>query len=86
MIISEINHEHAEADPDFELDLINDINFDATIQSMVNFKHEFNPSGDKLPLLFTPNVDDVVKLNEKQYSDLAAILKGVIILFLMANR
>lgn len=59
----------------FELDLINDINFDATIQSMVNFKHEFNPSGDKLPLLFTPNVDDVVKLNEKQYSELAAILK-----------
>ena len=59
----------------FDLDLINDNNFDATIASMVNFEKEFDPKGDKLPLLFTPNVDDVVKLNEKQYSDLATILK-----------
>lgn len=59
----------------FDLDLINDSNFDATIASMLNFQNEYDPHGDKLPLLFTPNVDDVVKLNEKQYTDLANILK-----------
>jgi len=59
----------------FELDFINDTNFDATITSMVNFQNEFDPTADKLPLLFTPNVDDVVKLNEKKYQSLAAILK-----------
>lgn len=59
----------------FDLDLINDSNFDATIASMLNFKNEYDPQGDKLPLLFTPNVDDVVKLNEKKYADLANILK-----------
>lgn len=59
----------------FDLDFINDANFDATIASMLNFHNEFNPAGDKLPLLFTPNVDDVVKLNEKKYESLAAILK-----------
>ena len=59
----------------FELDLINDSNFDATIASMINFQQEYMPDGDKLPLLFTPNVDDVVKLNDKKYSTLAAILK-----------
>ena len=47
----------------FELDLINDSNFDATIASMINFQQEYQPDGDKLPLLFTPNVDDVVKLS-----------------------
>ena len=59
----------------FDLDLINDSNFDATITSMVNFHKEFDPQGDKLPMLFTPNVDDVVKLNDKKYASLAAILK-----------
>jgi N-acetylglucosaminyldiphosphoundecaprenol N-acetyl-beta-D-mannosaminyltransferase len=59
----------------FDLDLINDSNFDATIASMLNFQNEYDPQGDKLPLLFTPNVDDVVKLNEKKYADLANILK-----------
>lgn len=59
----------------FELDLINDSNFDATIASMINFQQEYQPDGDKLPLLFTPNVDDVVKLNDKKYSALATILK-----------
>ncbi len=59
----------------FDLDFINDSDFDATIASMVNFKNEFNPAGDKRPLLFTPNVDDVVKMNEKKYAALAAILK-----------
>lgn len=59
----------------FDLDLINDVDFDATINSMVNFQNEFDPNGEKLPLLFTPNVDDVVKLNEKKYAGLAAILK-----------
>ncbi len=59
----------------FDLELINDSNFDATIASMLNFKNEFDAEGEKLPLLFTPNVDDVVKLNEKKYADLAGILK-----------
>lgn len=59
----------------FELDFINDNNFDATINSMLNFKKEFPASENKMPLLFTPNVDDVVKLNEKKYAELAAILK-----------
>lgn len=59
----------------FDLDLINDSNFDATIDSILHFDKEFDPAGDKLPLLFTPNVDDIVKLNEKKYADLAAILK-----------
>lgn len=59
----------------FDLDLINDNNFDATIASMVNFTNEFDVNGKLLPLLFTPNVDDVVKLNEKKYTELSAILK-----------
>src|SRR5215470_10094875 len=59
----------------FGLDFINDANFDATIASMLNFKNEFDPSAGKRPLLFTPNVDDVVKLNEKKYKDLASILQ-----------
>ena len=59
----------------FGLDLINDSDFNATIASMLNFPNEFDPKGNKLPLLFTPNVDDVVKLHEKKYADLAAILK-----------
>ncbi|MBC8047353.1 MAG: WecB/TagA/CpsF family glycosyltransferase [Fimbriimonadaceae bacterium] len=59
----------------FDLDFINDTNFDATIASMLNFKNEYDPEGNKFPLLFTPNVDDVVKLNEKRYADLAEILK-----------
>lgn len=59
----------------FDLDLINDSDFDATIASMLNFQNEYDPHGDKLPLLFTPNVDDIVKLNEKKYATLAGILK-----------
>ncbi|MEZ5014756.1 MAG: WecB/TagA/CpsF family glycosyltransferase [Chitinophagales bacterium] len=59
----------------FDLDLINDANFDATIDSILRFDTEFDASGDKLPLLFTPNVDDVVKLNEKRFAFLAGILK-----------
>ena len=59
----------------FDLDLINDKNFDATIASILNFKNEYEVNSGLLPLLFTPNVDDVVKLNEKQYADLAEILK-----------
>lgn len=59
----------------FDLDLINDHNFDAVISSMMDFSHEYDPLSDKLPLLFTPNVDDVVKLNEKQYADLASVLR-----------
>lgn len=59
----------------FDLDFINDTNFDATIASMLNFQNEFEAQGEKYPLLFTPNVDDVVKLNEKRYADLAVILK-----------
>jgi len=59
----------------FGLDLINDKNFDATIASMLNFQQEFNGQSEKLPLLFTPNVDDIVKLTEKRYADLAVILK-----------
>ena len=30
---------------------------------------------EKYPLLFTPNVDDVVKLHEKRYAALAEVLK-----------
>ena len=59
----------------FDLDLINDINFDATISSILNFNKEYDENSGLLPLLFTPNVDDVVKLNEKQYAELSAILK-----------
>lgn len=59
----------------FDLNLINDKNFDATINSIINFKNEYDPKSGLLPLLFTPNVDDVVKLNEKKYADLAEILK-----------
>jgi N-acetylglucosaminyldiphosphoundecaprenol N-acetyl-beta-D-mannosaminyltransferase len=59
----------------FDLDLINDKNFDETISSILNFNKEYDESSGLLPLLFTPNVDDVVKLNEKQYADLSAILK-----------
>ena len=59
----------------FDLDLINDKNFDETISSILNFNKEYDENSGLLPLLFTPNVDDVVKLNEKQYADLSAILK-----------
>jgi N-acetylglucosaminyldiphosphoundecaprenol N-acetyl-beta-D-mannosaminyltransferase len=59
----------------FDLDFINDTNFDATIASMLNFQQEFSAAPGKLPLLFTPNVDDVVKLNEPKYASLATILK-----------
>lgn len=58
----------------FGLEMINDADFDATVYSILNFKNEFDAAGDKLPLLFTPNVDDVVKLNNKMYAALAAIL------------
>ena len=59
----------------FDLDLINDKNFDSTISSILNFNKEYDENSGLLPLLFTPNVDDVVKLNEKKYADLSAILK-----------
>ncbi len=59
----------------FDLDLINDNNFDAVIASMLSFQQEFDAQSNSLPMLFTPNVDDVVKLNEKQYADLASVLK-----------
>ncbi len=59
----------------FDLDLINDNNFDAVIDSMLHFQQEYDPASGKLPLLFTPNVDDVVKLNEKRYADLAGVLR-----------
>ncbi|MFN3939940.1 MAG: WecB/TagA/CpsF family glycosyltransferase [Chitinophagales bacterium] len=59
----------------FDLDLINDKNFDAVIQSIVQFEKEYAGVYKKLPLLFTPNVDDVVKLNQRQYADLASQLK-----------
>ena len=59
----------------FDLQLINDKNFDATIASILSFNTEFNPESQALPMLFTPNVDDVVKLNEKKYADLASVLR-----------
>lgn len=59
----------------FDLDFINDANFDAVIESMLHFQEEFDKNSGKLPLLFTPNVDDVVKLDEKKYAELAVILK-----------
>lgn len=59
----------------FDLDLINDNNFDAVIQSILHFEKEYAVANDKLPLLFTPNVDDVVKLNQKKYATLADELK-----------
>lgn len=59
----------------FDLQLINDNTFDATIASILSFDKEFNPDAESLPLLFTPNVDDVVKLNEKKYADLASVLR-----------
>ena len=46
----------------FDLDLINDKNFDETISSILNFNKEYDENSGLLPLLFTPNVDDVVKL------------------------
>lgn len=59
----------------FDLNFINDTDFNATIASMLNFQNEFDINGDEMPLLFTPNVDDVVKLNDKQYAELSSILK-----------
>lgn len=59
----------------FGLDLINDTDFDGVIASMMAFQQEFDPASDALPVLFTPNVDDVVKLNEKKYADLASVLR-----------
>lgn len=59
----------------FGLDLINEASFDPVIASMLDFSNQFERAGDKLPLLFTPNVDDVVKLNEKKHVGLAAVLK-----------
>lgn len=59
----------------FDLELINDHNFDATIASIMRFSDEYDSTTGKLPLLFTPNVDDVVKLNEKRYAELSVILK-----------
>ncbi len=59
----------------FDLDLINDKNFDETISSILNFNKEYDENSNLLPLLFTPNVDDIVKLNEKKYEELSAILK-----------
>jgi len=59
----------------FDLDLINEEGFEPVIDSMLNFKQEFDEGGNRLPLLFTPNVDDVVKLNQKEHAELAGILK-----------
>ncbi len=59
----------------FDLDMINDHNFDAVVDSMLHFQEEYQPASGKLPLLFTPNVDDIVKLNEKKYADLAGVLR-----------
>ncbi len=59
----------------FGLDLINEDSFDPVIASMLDFSAQYNPEDDKLPLLFTPNVDDVVKLNELKYAELADTLK-----------
>ncbi|MBP8755320.1 MAG: WecB/TagA/CpsF family glycosyltransferase [Chitinophagales bacterium] len=59
----------------FDLELINDNSFDAVLNSMLHFHEEFPQSENKLPLLFTPNVDDVVKLNQKKYADVAKRLQ-----------
>ena len=59
----------------FGLDLINESSFDPVITSTLDFSSQFDSAGDKLPLLFTPNVDDVVKLNERKHARLAEILK-----------
>lgn len=59
----------------FGLDLINDDSFDATVNSMLRFSEEYDSAEGKLPLLFTPNVDDVVKLHDPQYARLAEILR-----------
>jgi len=59
----------------FDLELINDNNFERVIGSILSFQREFDSQSDKLPMLFTPNVDDIVKLNEKQYADLASVLR-----------
>jgi N-acetylglucosaminyldiphosphoundecaprenol N-acetyl-beta-D-mannosaminyltransferase len=59
----------------FGLDLINDNDFEDTVNSMLHFAQEYNTGSGKLPLLFTPNVDDVVKLHEPKYSQLAEILR-----------
>ncbi len=55
----------------FHLDFINDTSFDAVLHSILHFHGEFPDSNNKLPLLFTPNVDDVVKLNQQKYADVA---------------
>lgn len=59
----------------FELDLINDTSFDAVLESILFFERDFSNAENTLPVLFTPNVDDVVKLNEKQYATLAETLR-----------
>ncbi len=59
----------------FGLELINDDSFDATIDSMMQFSTQYDAAAGKYPLLFTPNVDDVVKLHEKRYAALAEVLK-----------
>lgn len=59
----------------FDLDLINEDGWEQVIDSIAGFQSAFDRNGNALPLLFTPNVDDVVKLNDARYADLAAILK-----------
>lgn len=59
----------------FDLNFINDTNFDALIDSVLHFSEIWDPEANSLPFLFTPNVDDVVKLHEKRYAALAALLK-----------
>ena len=63
----------------FDLDFINDVNFEATIASMLNFKNEFPTTKNLMPLLFTPNVDDVVAFNHSYGCGIAIDAPGAIV-------